>query len=466
MLRAWGGIMKSSLVLTASALALLLGPACGGDDSKEPLFQPQPACEGDEIVPFQGDSSNVISNIEIGSLEDGFDLDGTDDQDCLDASGLCPDNKLAAVGSLAGSAIRDAVAGYDILIPVEYFDGPDGDNDECVKFGIYLGHYKQDTDADGKDTAIDGGDCDDTRSTSAPGNGEVADNLLDDDCDGYADGSPTTPSGNTVDNDGDTFSPADGDCDDTTETGASSFPGNAEVCGDGLDNDCDGVADRSADPNLCDPYTTQQTIDIDPLSFDDHGDPLIAFDNGKIENGVLTAGPSIFAVQVPTGLDDLVLDLEITGATIEANVVTDANGAHLENGRLGGVLDVRTMDRIRGLTVDQINLTPDDSLLDATFANVLGTILGLQHSKQTDWVRCMVPDIDVDRDGLEAFCDSNPNDDDKSVDICVDGDGTVVMDEGDTQCTEALLPDGTARFRDGVSVELNFTTSPALLRAP
>jgi len=370
------------------------------------------------------------------------------------------------VGSLAGSAIRDAVAGYDILIPVEYFDGPTGDNDECVKFGIYLGHYKQDTDTDGKDTAVDGGDCDDTRMTSAPGNGEVADNLLDDDCDGWADGSPTTPSTNTVDNDGDTFSPADGDCDDTTESGASSFPGNPETCGDGLDNDCDGVADRSADPNLCDPYTTEQTIDIDPLSFDDNGDPLIAFDNGKIENGVLTAGPSIFAVQVPTGLDDLVLDLEITGATIQADVVTDANGAHLENGRLGGVLDVRTMDRIRGLTVDQINLTPEDSLLDATFANVLGTILGLQHSKQTDWVRCMVPDIDVDRDGLEAFCDSNPNDDDKSVDTCVDGDGTVIMDTAGTQCTEALLPDGTARFRDGVSVELNFATSPALLRAP
>ena len=42
------------------------------------------------------------------------------------------------------------------------------------------------------------------------------------------------------DADGDTFEPADGDCDDS-DPGA--FPGSAESC-DGVDNDCDGVADE------------------------------------------------------------------------------------------------------------------------------------------------------------------------------------------------------------------------------
>ena len=78
---------------------------------------------------------------------------------------------------------------------------------------------------------------------------------------------------------------------------------------------------------------------------------------------------------------------------------------------------------------------------------------------------CRTPDIDVDGDGLESFCDSNPNDDIKTVDVCIDGDGTVVKDEVDAngtvtkQCTEALDKSGKPRFVDGISVELNFTTS-------
>src|SRR5689334_6514452 len=98
MLRRGGEPMKSSFALIASAL---LVAACG-EDPKEPLFEPQPECEGDAIDPFAGDHQNILSTLEIGSGEDGFDLDG---------DGL-PDNKLSAVGSLAGSAIRDAIAQY------------------------------------------------------------------------------------------------------------------------------------------------------------------------------------------------------------------------------------------------------------------------------------------------------------------------------------------------------------------
>jgi hypothetical protein len=72
---------------------------------------------------------------------------------------------------------------------------------------------------------------------------------------------------------------------------------------------------------------------------------------------------------------------------------------------------------------------------------------------------CRTPDIDVDGDGLEAFCDSDPNDDDKSVDVCIDGDGTEIRDTATTQCTEALLPNGKPRFVDGISVEMNFSTT-------
>jgi hypothetical protein len=81
---------------------------------------------------------------------------------------------------------------------------------------------------------------------------------------------------------------------------------------------------------------------------------------------------------------------------------------------------------------------------------------------------CKTPDIDVDGDGLESFCDTNG---DNAVDECIDGDGKVYFDQlsadGMTvvkHCTELTEADGkTLKFVDGISVELNFTTVPATL---
>jgi hypothetical protein len=134
------------------------------------------------------------------------------------------------------------------------------------------------------------------------------------------------------------------------------------------------------------------------------------------------------------------------------------------------VIDARTADTIRGLTVSQIGLTPEDSLLDALFANLLGPLLALPKANatvQAMYPDCRTPDIDVDGDGLEAFCNSMPDGSNKTVDTCIDGDGTIVHDQVapdgtvTMQCTQALMPDGvTPRFVDGVSVELNFETKP------
>jgi hypothetical protein len=48
----------------------------------------------------------------------------------------------------------------------------------------------------------------------------------------------------------------------------------------------------------------------------------------------------------------------------------------------------------------------------------------------------------------------------------VDGDGTVVLDEGGVDCTTAVDADGNLRFVDGVSIAINFETVPAVLAAP
>ncbi|HUJ60567.1 MAG TPA: putative metal-binding motif-containing protein [Kofleriaceae bacterium] len=442
-------------------LGLLVLCSCGGDSRKE-LFTPKPECKGDPVAPYQGTFPQVISSLQIGDTSDGFDLNGDGK----------PDNKLAAASSLAMSAIQDSFNNYEIIIPIEFFNLPQVAATKCVKFAIYLANFDPDGDMDGKRPGISGGDCNDNDPSIHPGATEIVGNMKDDDCDGLADeDAQNHPSTDMVDHDGDGYSMAQGDCDDTDPM---VHPGMPEICGDGKDNDCDGVADRSVDGSgnvtACSPYAATQDLVLDPRSFDDSGNPQIVFDNGTITqdkdgNLVMDAGPSLFNVNIPVA-DGLVLDLEITGAQIEATMQPDGTTM---TGRLGGVLAANTMDQIRGLTVSEIMLTPDESLLDATFANILGQLLALPKAKSTktqkDYPGCLTPDIDVDGDGLEAFCDSDPTDDKKVVDTCIDGDGTVVHDVVDDMgnvtmhCAQATDSHGKPRFVDGVSVELNFQTT-------
>ncbi|MBK9031637.1 MAG: putative metal-binding motif-containing protein [Myxococcales bacterium] len=467
--------------LASFVLAAVPLYGCGGDDAATPdaglppLFEPKPECQGQSIAQFTGMHTQVISKLAIGSQSDGFDLDGDGR----------PDNKLQGVGALANPAIGDSLNDYSLLIPMEMFDFPTAAVDSCVKFALYLGDYRADADTDGDDTAVANGDCNDHAMAIHPGAVEVPGNFIDDDCDGLADeqddGPSQTPSADTMDRDGDGASPATGDCDDTNPLvgGLVASVRQVEICGDGYDNDCSGVADRGAGdpPDTCYPFdNTPDTISIDPLSFE-NGAPIIKFDSGEVKMTggklELTAGPSLFAVSVPI-TSDIVLTLKITGTQIKADVVEQGGFIMLKNGHLGGVIDARTADTIRGLTVDQIGLKPEDSLLDAIFANVLGTLLALPTQPNgSAHPGCKTPDIDVDRDGLEIFCDTDSDNDPdtKVVDLCIDGDGTEIRDEvvGGVvvkHCTEALLPNGKSRFPDGISVELNFETAPATLAAP
>jgi hypothetical protein len=457
-------VVTSASMRKRNALGLFtsgLLAACGGSgDGGGDLFPPKPECAGAPIAALTGTQPQVISKLEIGAAADGFDLDHDGD----------PDNKLAAVSSIAKSAIDDSLNNYSIVIPIEFFDLDTAAEDQCVKFAIYLGDYVPDVDGDGEEPLVEGGDCNDNVG-AIPGD-EVANNLIDDDCDGLADeDGQDQPSANTTDADGDGFSPATGDCnDDAADLKAASIhPGADEICGNGLDEDCDGVADRQIRTGMepaCSPFDANTLADIplDPLSFIG-SDPAISFVDGVIstQSGVLTldAGPSIFSVNIPV-TDGINLDLRITGATIKADVVQQGTAIILKNGHLGGVIDSHTADTIRGLEVEQIGLTKENSLLDATFANLLGPLLALPKSTpeiQQKYPGCRTPDIDVDQDGLESYCDSNPDDDIKIVDICIDGDGTEFIDMGTVQCTEAVNGD-KLRFVDGISVELNFETSP------
>ena len=453
------------------ALVGLVGfAACGGDsDSKtENPFASAPECEGEQVVPLAGTHQMVFSALTLGTKADGFDLDGDGE----------PDNKFAAVSSLAAEPIAEALADYSLVLPMEFFDLADQPTDDaCVKFALYQGEYRLDLDEDGRETAREGGDCNDHREQASPGAAEIPDNSMDDDCDGLADETEeivdeqvvVTPSADEADADGDGFSLAQGDCDDTND---AINPGQDEICGDGLDNNCDGSADWTV--GAATPHCSPFDDDLDPLglspnSFRPDGEPQIAFKSGSITtvDGVLKfrSGPSLFTLVLPI-VDGIELELRITGTTIEADMVLTPAGRTLQNGRLGGVLDTHSMDQVRGLDITEIGLRPEDSFADALYTNMLGVLLGLRKAPAgTPGAGCLTPDIDVDGDGLEAFCDTTPEEEPLLVDKCVDGDGTVVLDSDSAQCSEATDEDGNLRFVDGVSIMIKFETLPATLPA-
>ena len=93
-----------------------------------------------------------------------------------------------------------------------------------------------DADGDGYGNAADGGDdCDDTDPAVNPGADELCGNEVDDDCDGTVD--------LVGDSDGDGW---DG-CEDCDDDEPAVSPGGVEVCGDDLDNDCEGSVDLIGD---------------------------------------------------------------------------------------------------------------------------------------------------------------------------------------------------------------------------
>jgi len=512
--------MKSALVSLWVVGSMVLVVGCSDDDNPgdnnnsdagtDAIVRPDAYigdCQDDPVPLFGGSHQTLVNYLGIASPSEGIDLDFDGDTD----------NLLGPLGSIANGYIDDSMELAEIILPMEFF-GLDSDTDDaCTNFTFLVGTFAPDQDGDGERTGGDVGnvdfDCNDWDAAITPANAtDIPGDGVDNDCNGLADettdGTDITPSTDTGDYDGDGWTLADGDCDDRLPTDwadAPAFwdpvlinPGQVELCGDGFDNNCDGVADEGCNPLITEDGA-DETIPVDTLALSpDKSEALIVFRSGRVEAGVLYAGPSRFSFVVE--LEGRNLELNLTNAMLVADVTIDAYGLHLTNGMLGGVLSGQSLDRVPNIAVDFLGGDENSTMLDIIIGSV-GTVLSLPTVRicvpradgvemllpvvycednadcgDTELYRCKsdvrAPDIDVDDDGTEIFLDLNLDGDSslEAVDTCIDGDGTMVQDTLDASgvviehCTEALDNDGNARFVDGFSIALELETTPTNLR--
>jgi hypothetical protein len=196
-------------------------------------------CSGaDTITCFvdgDGDSFGGVSTLAVDGSCDAADDEVSVGGDCADGN----PNRYPGNTEIPDDGIDQDCSGDDT---VTCYTDADGDD-----FGVGAAQLVE---ADCGALASVDGDCDDTEAASFPGNPEVVDDGIDQDCSG-ADTITCF-----VDGDGDSFGgvstlAADGSCDaaedevavggDCADSNPNRYPGNPEILDDGVDQDCSGA---------------------------------------------------------------------------------------------------------------------------------------------------------------------------------------------------------------------------------
>jgi len=161
-----------------------------------------------------------------------------------------------------------------------------------------------DIDNDGDGFTEAQGDCNDNDATIYPGAEEICDDGIDQDCNG------SDLSCDDVDNDGDGFTENEGDCNDNDET---IYPEAEEICDDGIDQDCNGVdllaptVDAGPSIDVCEgPFqiTGASAVNFDTIIWSTGGSGT--FDNSNILAPIYT--PSVTDINNGGGM--LILTVE------------------------------------------------------------------------------------------------------------------------------------------------------------
>jgi hypothetical protein len=136
---------------------------------------------------------------------------------------------------------NDVIGSCIILINGETFVSMYYDDLEWITFGSLEPEPDSLTiDNDGDGYTENRGDCDDENANVHPGTEEICENNIDEDCDGEDLACPEPepqPDPRTVDNDGDGYTENQGDCNDQN---GNIHPRATEVCGNNVDDDCNG----------------------------------------------------------------------------------------------------------------------------------------------------------------------------------------------------------------------------------
>ncbi len=220
--------------------------------------------DGDTLLDGAEDASGN-GQVELGETDPNLpDTDGDGARDDVDN---CPVDANPAQTNSDTDGMGDAC---------DPDDDNDGDLDSSDNCPLVFNPTQSDVDIDGIGDACDGdldgdgfsvpADCDDTSFFVHPGAAENCADLIDNDCNGFTDvGDPACPAGCT-DQDGDGFLATVCFGTDCNDSDASVHPAAGENCADGVDNNCDTLADGN-DP-LC------------PGACDSDGDGYAAFSCG------------------------------------------------------------------------------------------------------------------------------------------------------------------------------------------
>ena len=215
-------------------------------------------CDGSdkvcECVDGDGDGYFAISDAcptgnDCDDMNPGIHPGATDtcgdgiDQDCLagDVECVCIDNDGDGYGEgptcLGPDCYDDNKSAYPGAAEI-CGDGIDQDCSGADEICPETCDEASDTDGDGfgSDDGCDPKDCDDTSDAIYPGAEEICGNDVDEDCNGIAEECPAI---DCIDEDGDGYGEG-AEClgPDCNDAEPAAYTGAEEICGDGIDNDC------------------------------------------------------------------------------------------------------------------------------------------------------------------------------------------------------------------------------------